>query len=37
LTNELWLFALAFGVGLGAALVPAFQAYRTDIARTLAR
>lgn len=36
-TNELWLFALAFGVGLGAALLPAFQAYRTDIARTLAR
>jgi putative ABC transport system permease protein len=35
-TNELWLFALAVGVGLAAALLPAFQAYRTDIARTLA-
>lgn len=33
---ELWLFGLAFGVGLVAAMLPAIQAYRTDIARTLA-
>lgn len=34
---ELWLLALAVGVGLVAALLPAVQAYRVDIARTLAR
>jgi putative ABC transport system permease protein len=36
-TNELWLVALAAGVGLLAALIPAWRAYRTDIAGTLAR
>jgi len=35
--GELWLVGLAVGVGLTAALLPAVQAYRTDIARTLAR
>lgn len=35
-SRELWLFALAFVVGLVAAILPAIQAYRTDIARTLA-
>jgi len=34
--EELWLLALAVGVGVLAALVPALMAYRTDIARTLA-
>jgi putative ABC transport system permease protein len=34
---EAWLVALALGVGLLAALVPALQAYRTDLATTLAR
>jgi putative ABC transport system permease protein len=34
---ELWLVALAAGVGLVAGLVPAWRAYRTDIARTLAQ
>lgn len=34
---ELWLIALALGVGIVAALLPAWRAYRTDIARTLAR
>jgi putative ABC transport system permease protein len=34
---ELWLVALAAGVGLVAGLVPAWRAYRTDIATTLAR
>ena len=34
---ELWLVALALGVGVVAALVPAWRAYRTDIAGTLAR
>lgn len=33
---ELWLFALALGVGLLAAILPAIQAYRADIARILA-
>jgi putative ABC transport system permease protein len=36
LPQELWLLALAGGVGLLAALVPAWRAYRTDIAATLA-
>ncbi len=36
LPQELWLLALALGVGLLAALVPAWRAYRTDIAATLA-
>lgn len=34
---ELWLIALALGVGVFAALLPAWSAYRTDIARTLAQ
>jgi putative ABC transport system permease protein len=34
--GELWLIALALGVGLAAALLPAWRAYRTDIARVLA-
>jgi putative ABC transport system permease protein len=34
---ELWLVALAAGVGLVAGLVPAWRAYRTDIAHTLAQ
>ena len=37
LPSELWLVALAAGVGLVAGLVPAWRAYRTDIAHTLAR
>lgn len=35
--EEAWLFALALGVGIVSALIPAIQAYRTDIAQTLAR
>jgi putative ABC transport system permease protein len=35
--NELWLIGLAVGVGIVAALIPAWRAYRTDIAGTLAR
>jgi putative ABC transport system permease protein len=35
--SELWLVALAAGVGLAAGLVPAWRAYRTDIATTLAQ
>lgn len=34
--DEFWLIALALGVGLLAALVPAWRVYRTDIARVLA-
>lgn len=34
---ELWLIALALGVGVISALLPAWRAYRTDIARTLAQ
>jgi putative ABC transport system permease protein len=37
LPAELWLVALAAGVGLVAGLVPAWRAYRTDIAHTLAQ
>lgn len=37
LPEELLLFAFALGVGLLSALLPAIQAYRTDIADTLAR
>jgi putative ABC transport system permease protein len=37
LNSELWLVALAAGVGLVAGLVPAWRAYRTDIATTLAQ
>ena len=34
---EWWVLALAVGVGVIAALIPAWRAYRTDIAGTLAR
>ncbi len=36
-TSELWLIGLALGVGVLAAIVPAIQAYRADIASTLAK
>jgi putative ABC transport system permease protein len=35
--EELWLVAVALGVGLFAALLPAWRAYRTDVSRTLAQ
>ena len=35
-TEEFYLVLLALGVGALAALIPAIQAYRTDIAATLA-
>jgi putative ABC transport system permease protein len=35
--EELWVMAVALGVGLAAALVPAWRAYRTDVAGTLSR
>jgi putative ABC transport system permease protein len=35
--EELWLPVVALAVGLLAALVPAWRAYRTDVSRTLAR
>jgi putative ABC transport system permease protein len=35
--DELWLIVVAVGVGAFAALLPAWRAYRTDIAGTLAR
>jgi putative ABC transport system permease protein len=35
--EELWLAAAALGVGLVAALLPAWRAYRTDVSRTLAQ
>jgi putative ABC transport system permease protein len=35
--GELWLLGLAAAVGLAAGLVPAWRAYRTDIATTLAQ
>jgi putative ABC transport system permease protein len=34
--EELWLLAVALAVGALAALIPAWRAYRTDVARTLA-
>jgi putative ABC transport system permease protein len=37
LAPELWLVTLAAGIGLVAGLVPAWRAYRTDIAHTLAQ
>jgi putative ABC transport system permease protein len=36
-TAELWLLVLALAVGVVAALLPAWRAYRTDVAATLAR
>lgn len=35
--EELWLIAISLAVGVVAALLPAWRAYRTDIAHTLAR
>jgi putative ABC transport system permease protein len=35
--DELWLIVLAVVVGIIAALLPAWRAYRADIAGTLAR
>jgi len=35
--GELWLLAVALGVGALAALLPAWRAYRTDVSRTLAQ
>jgi putative ABC transport system permease protein len=35
--EELWLAAVALGVGFIAALLPAWRAYRTDVSRTLAQ
>lgn len=35
--EELWLAAAALGVGLAAALIPAWRAYRSDVAKTLAQ
>ena len=35
--EELWIVAVALAVGLAAALLPAWRAYRTDVAGTLSR
>jgi putative ABC transport system permease protein len=35
--EELWLMVVALGVGVVAALLPAWRAYRTDVSRTLAQ
>ena len=35
--EELWVVAVALGVGVLAALLPAWRAYRTEVSRTLAR
>ena len=35
--EELWVAGIAVGVGVIAALVPAWRAYRTDVSRTLAQ
>ena len=36
-SDELWLLVLTVAIGMMASLIPAIQAYRTDIARTLSR
>ena len=36
-SEELWVAGIALGVGVIAAIVPAWRAYRTDVSRTLAR
>jgi putative ABC transport system permease protein len=36
-SEELWVFAAALAVGVLAALIPAWRAYRTDVSRTLAQ
>ena len=36
-SEELWLFAAALALGVLAALIPAWRAYRTDVSRTLAQ
>jgi putative ABC transport system permease protein len=33
--EELWIIGIALAVGLAAALLPAYRAYRTDVSRTL--
>ena len=33
--EELWVVGIAVAVGLAAALLPAYRAYRTDVSRTL--
>jgi putative ABC transport system permease protein len=35
--EELWVVAVALGVGMLAALLPAWRAYRTEVSRTLAQ
>jgi putative ABC transport system permease protein len=35
--EEVWVMAVALGVGVAAALLPAWRAYRTDVAGTLSR
>ena len=35
--EELWVAGIALGVGVVAAIVPAWRAYRTDVSRTLAQ
>lgn len=35
ITEEIWIFVLALGVGVIAALIPAIKAYNTEIAETL--
>jgi putative ABC transport system permease protein len=36
-SDEVWVLAVALGVGVVAALLPAWRAYRTDVSRTLAQ